>query len=736
MRRRHALLLSCGLACLSAGAGVAFAADRPNPDTQGPDARALVIQHQLTPQEKLSLVHGIIAVPIFPGVIVPADAVPSAGYVPGVARLGLPPLKETDASLGVAYLSGLRRDGATALPSGLATASTWSPEIAYQGGQVAGQEAWRKGFNLLLGGGVDLARDPRNGRNFEYLGEDPLLAGTLAGEAIRGTQDQHVVSTVKHYALNDQETGRNVLSAEIAESAARESDLLAFEIAIEHGRPGSVMCSYNRYGGVYACENDFLLNRVLKHDWAYPGWVMSDWGAVHSVKSALNGLDQESGEQVDSQVYFNKPLLAAVSSDPAYAARLEDMDHRIIRSLYAVGAVDHPPQTTALDMTAGAAVALRAAQQGIVLLRNTGGLLPLAAGAKSIAVIGGHADLGVISGGGSSQVAPPGGPALIEALGGEGPLAFIRNIFFMPSSPIKAIRAAAPSASVRFDDGRYPAAAAALAKRSDIAIVFATQWMSEAFDAPDLSLPQGQDQLIAAVAAANPHTIVVLETGGPVLMPWLAQVPAVVEAWYPGQKGGEAIARVLAGEVDAAGRLPMSFPQSLDQLPRPKLDGEGIRETLDMSGGVPFDVTYGEGAEVGYRWYEKQGLRPLFPFGWGLSYTAFSHEGLAARGGRTLTVSFRIANVGRREGTDVAQVYAAAPGQTRRLIGWGRVSLQPGQSRTMTVIADRRLLARFDTAANRWRVPAGRYQVTLSRFAGDPDARTVSAEIEAATLEP
>ncbi len=404
-----------------------------------------------------------------------------------------------------------------------------------------------------------------------------------------------------------------------------------------------------------------------------------------------------------------------MSSDPAYAARLEDMDHRIIRSLYAVGAVDHPPQTTALDMTAGAAVALRAAQQGIVLLRNTGGLLPLAAGAKSIAVIGGHADLGVISGGGSSQVAPPGGPALIEALGGEGPLAFIRNIFFMPSSPIKAIRAAAPSASVRFDDGRYPAAAAALAKRSDIAIVFATQWMSEAFDAPDLSLPQGQDQLIAAVAAANPHTIVVLETGGPVLMPWLDQVGAVVEAWYPGARGGEAIADILFGKVAPSGRLPITFPAALDQTPRPSLPGAGLPDTQ------AFDVAYPEGSDVGYRWFAKTGAKPLFAFGYGLTYTRFAYADLVLQPGPSPTVSFTVANTGTVAGLDTPQVYLArAPhrGQ-QRLLGWSRVELKPGESRRVSLSVDPRLLADWDPAAHGWRLDAGAYEITVGAAAND-----------------
>jgi len=702
---KRLLLASCSFALL-AGA-TAHAADDA-------DTRATKVVGQMTPDEKISLVHGIMAIKFFPGMVIPPEATIGAGFFPGVARVGVPAIRETDASLGVAYVGGARHDGATALPSSLATASTWNPEMAYRGGAVAGQEAWRIGFNVLLGGGVDLARDPRNGRNFEYLGEDPLLAGTLAGEAIRGTQDQHVVSTIKHYAMNDEETGRTFLNAKISEAGARESDLLAFEIAIEHGHPGSVMCSYNQVNGVYACENDWLLNGVLKHDWSYPGWVMSDWGAVHSVGAALNGLDQESGEQIDDHVYFNKPLAAKVQADPAYAKRLDDMDHRIVRSLYAVGAVDNPPQKTPLDLAAGKAAAQTVEEEGIVLLRNEGGLLPLLVNAKSIAVIGGHADMGVISGGGSSQVAPPGGPSVTDTLGGEGSLPSMLKAMYMPSAPLKAIRAAT-TAAVSYDSGRYPSRAAANAAKADVAIVFVTQWMTEAYDAPDLSLPSGQDALIEAVAAANPHTIVVLETGGPVLMPWLDKVGAVVEAWYPGIGGAEAITNVLFGKVDPSGHLPLTFPASIEQTPRPVLPGADLPEKTH------FDVDYVEGSDVGYRWFAKMGAKPLFPFGFGLSYTHFAYSGLTVARGASPKVSFTVQNTGSVAGADVPQVYLLAePHRSQqRLIGFQRVTLNPGESRKVEVSIDPRLIADWDEAGHRWRVDAGDYKIAVGASASD-----------------
>ena len=364
------------------------------------------------------------------------------------------------------------------------------------------------------------------------------------------------------------------------------------------------MCSYNLVNGGYACGNDFLLNKVLKRDWGFKGWVMSDWGAVHGLSDALSGLDQQSGQQLDKAVYFHLPLQEAAKTDKAYAARLDDMNQRILRSMIAVGVIEHPPVKTPLDREAGAKVAQATAAQGMVLLRNQNNLLPLTASAKRIVVIGGHADLGVLSGAGSSQVAPREGPSVTDVMGGEGPLSFIRRAMYMPSSHLKAIRAGAPQAKVTFDDGRYPSAAADLAKTADVAIVFATQWMMEAYDSPDLSLPSGQDELIAAVAAANPNTIVVLETGGPVAMPWLDRVGAVVEAWYPGIRGGEAIADLLLGKVAPSGRLPITFPASIAQTPHPILPGINVPE------GQQFDVDYAEGSDVGYRWFAKTAAKP------------------------------------------------------------------------------------------------------------------------------
>ncbi|HEX2817928.1 MAG TPA: beta-glucosidase, partial [Phenylobacterium sp.] len=653
---------------------------------------------------------------------------------PGVSDLSIPDLTESDASLGVAN-AGRKDDDATPLPSGMALAATWDAKTAFAAGAMIGKEARQKGFNTLLAGGANLLRDPRNGRNFEYLGEDPLLAGTLAGATIKGIQSNHIVSTTKHFALNDQETGRMVLDAKIDEAAFRESDLLAFEIAIETGHPGSVMCAYNRVGGTYACENPFLLTDVLRTDWKYPGWVMSDWGAVHGVAAAKAGLDQESGQQLDKQVFFDAPLKAAVASGEVSPARIHQMVHRYLRSLFAAGVIDHPVAAGGLDTVADAKVSGRAAEQGIVLLKNQDFLLPLMASARRIAVIGGHADVGVISGGGSSQVIPLGSKAFPKPKGapqwGGGEV-------YYPSSPLAAIKARAPGAEVTFNDGADPAAAAALAKASDVVVVFATQWSTEGMDIA-MSLDDRQDALVAAVAQANQKTVVVLETAGPVLMPWRDRAGAILEAWYPGALGGEAIGKALFGEINPEGRLPATFPASADQLARPVLPGsdQHIVETLTPSAATAFDVTYGEGSDIGYRAYAKSGQTPLYPFGYGLSYTVFRYSGLKVTGGKALTASFTVTNVSNRAGTDTPQLYlAAAPKRTQqRLIGWSKVTLKPGEAREVSVTAPARMLANWDAGAHRWRLDGGAYKV----FVG-PDAATASlkgsAKLAAASLRP
>ncbi len=727
------LTTAASIAALSLASAASAQTAQPWMNTKlSPDERAALLEKELTLDERIGLVHGPMSMPIF-GIKKPEGAIGSAGYIPGIPRLGVPALQESDASLGVTNPLGVRPgDGATALASGLSLAATFNSKLAYEGGAVVGREARAKGFNVQLAGGVNLARDPRNGRNFEYLGEDPWLAANLAAAQIKGIQDQGIVSTIKHFSLNGQETSRHFANSIIDEAAHRESDLLAFQIAVEKGQPGSVMCAYNLVNGDYSCGNPHLLNDVLKGDWGYKGWVMSDWGAVHATDYILKGLDQQSGEQLDAKIWFGEPLKAAVEKGEVPAARLADASRRILRSMFAAGLFDKPvtPGGT-IDYDVNAEIARAAATEGVVLLKNREGLLPLAKTAKTIAVIGGHADAGVLSGGGSSQVVPPGGAKRVVPLGGEGMMGPFRSQYFNGSSPLAAIRKSAPDAKVTFDDGRYIASAVAAAKAADVVVVFGNQWMGEGEDAFDLSLPNGQDELIAAVTAANPNAIVVLQTGGPVSMPWLNDAGAVVEAWYSGAKGGEAIADVLFGAVNPSGRLPMTFPASLSQYPREALPGRGLPEKTQ------FDVNYTEGADVGYRRFAATGDKPLFPFGYGLSYTSFAYSNLKVEGGQTVTVSFDVVNTGKVEGKDAPQVYltGAAGKPLQRLIGFDKLALKPGETRRVTLTADPRLLASFDAKGHRWVVTGGDYQVAVGASATDL-ALKGGAKVKARTLKP
>jgi len=639
-----------------------------------------------------------------------ARAIPgSAGYVPGVARLGIPEQFETDASHGVRNPNL----GRTSLPSSLATAASWDPAITEAGGRMIGSEARASGFNVMLAGGINLAREPRNGRNFEYAGEDPLLASEVVAGLIRGVQSNHIVSTIKHFALNAQETGRHGANAQISESGARASDYLAFELAIEKSSPGSVMCAYNRVGELYACENPALLTGMLKQDWGYRGYVMSDWGAVYTVRAANAGLDQESGYPFDKAPYFKQPLKDAIDDGAVSNARLDDMVGRILWALFDKGVIDNPPASGSIDFAAHAKVTQAAAEASMVLLRNEGDLLPLTR-QKRLAMIGSFADAGVLAGGGSSLVTPRGG----NAVPGLEPAIWPGPQIWHPSSPVAALRALRPDADIRYDSGFNIARAVEAAKASDVAIVFVHQWLGEDFDAATLSLSGNQDALVGAVAAANPNTVVVVESGGPVFMPWASQVKAILQAWYPGTEGGTAIARVLTGDVNPSGRLPITFPASADQFVRPVIDGKGKGDR------EPFLVRYSEGAAVGYKWFDLKGLKPLYAFGHGLGYTSFDYSGLtAAAQGSGIRVRFTLTNTGKRAGATVGQIYVApvsggweAP---RRLGGFAKLSLAAGATGTASVDIDRRLLATFDEVTRDWVIAPGRYEIQLGAASDD-----------------
>ena len=696
-------------------------ADQPwlNP-ALSPDDRARAALAAMTLDEKLRLVFGYSDQALTDVAKVPDDIVSpelknyvvthlvkgSAGFVPGIPRLGIPDQTQTDASMGVrnSFIPS------TALPSSLATAASFDPEVPRAGGKMIGAEARATRHNTMLSGGINLNREPRNGRNFEYAGEDPLLAGEMVGALIDGIQSNRIISTIKHYAVNDQESQRTTIDVTIATDAMRQSDLLAFEIAMERGKPGSVMCSYNLINGRWGCENDYLLNKVLKHDWGFKGFVMSDWGAVHSTGAAMDGLDQFTGFccATDKPWFAPPAMKAALQSGALTETRLDDMVKRILWALFASGAVDDPVKVTPIDYAAHAAVSQKAAEESLVLLKNDGDLLPLK-GVKSIAVIGGNADKGVMAGGGSSDVTPVGGAIMID------------NHTFLPSPPLNALKAELPRARIAFDAGADPTSAAALAAKSDIAVVFVTQHDSEGYDG-SLDLAGNQDALVSAVAAANPKTIVVVESGGAIYMPWAARVPAILEAFYPGIRGGPAIARILTGKVNPSGHLPISFPASNDQLTHLLIAGNG------PPGDTPWSVTYDEGATIGYKWYDVKGYKPLWAFGHGLSYSRFSASDLTAvPDGRAIKVSFNVRNVGKRAGKGVAQVYvgpadwqAARWEAPRRLGAFAKADLKPGQSKRVDLTIDPRLLATYEAANNNWHIKAGTYRLSLGQASDAP----------------
>ena len=697
--------------------------------TLSPDQRADLLIGQMTLDEKIQLLHGSQG-----GRGAPAPAPTTsrsnggAGWVPGIERLGIPDINMADSAVGVTRGAAESRYS-TLLPSTLGAAASWNPGLALLYGQVIGRELRDQGYNMSIGGGVNITREPRNGRNFEYAGEDPILAGTTVGTVMKGVQSQQIMGDLKHYALNDQETGRNIGNAILDNRSMRESDLLAYQIAYKISDAAGFMCGYNKVNGDWDCENDYLLNQVLKKDFGFKGWVMSDWGGTHSTtKAILAGLDQEQ----PGSGFFGEALKKAVEEGDVPLARVNEAVHRILRSLFAVGVWDNPPNPRrVVDVFKGLDDAQRIAEESIVLLKNAGNQLPLnAAAIKSIAVIGSHADVGVPSGGGSAQVNPPGGNAAAPpAAQGQpaGPGGGRGGSQYFPSSPLKYIRAKALGAKVEYNDGTDPAAAAALAKASQVAIVFVNQPMSEGRDAATLELPDKQDDLVSAVAAANAHTIVVAETGGPVAMPWAGQVSGILEAWFPGIGGGQAIANILFGDVNPSAKLPVTFAKSDNDLPHPQIPGldlvppPGAAGRGAGSGGgrgamPPFDIPYTEKLKVGYKWFDGENKEPLFAFGHGLSYTTFAYSGLrATAAGHSVTVSLVVKNTGKRAGKEIAEVYASLPASTseppKRLIGWQKVDLAAGESKTVTIAIDPLYLSIFNEGKNSFEVAGGDYKI-------------------------
>lgn len=671
--------------------------------------RADMLVKRLTLDEKLQLIHSKYQMSDVPG--------GGAGFIQGVPRLGIPDLNMVDSATG----SGSTSQPSTTFPATIGLAASWDRPLSYEFGAVIASQLRAQGFGMGLGGGTNLAREPRGGRLFEYLGEDPVLAGEMLAARTLGTQSRKVIATVKHYVGNEQETNRMGGNTQMDERTLRELYLLPFEIATKYGRPGNVMCSYNRLNGSYACENPHVLTDVLKHDWHFQGQVQSDWGAAHSTAAAINaGLDEE--EDVGPTVYLTPDLVKqALASHQITEARLDDMVRRKLYVMIRTGVMDDPPKGgQPIDFSAGRRFAQYAEEQSIVLLKNQDRQLPLdAASVKRVAVIGGHADVAVMTGGGSGDTRDP----VTGAFAGCGGLTFgtSTGCNWWPNPWIKipvpitaAIKNLAPGATVTFSgntDQQSPfraytpqeiANAAALARNSDVAVVVVTQSGGEDFGeltSLSLSNPSNQDALVEAVAQANPHTVVVVESGNPVLMPWKDQVSAIVEAWFPGEGGGQAIANVLFGKVNPSGKLPVTFPLRDQDTP-----------TWGIDGTLAQDPVYKEKLDMGYRWYDAKHIQPMFPFGHGLSYTHFSYSGLAVRDlpDHTTLVSFTLRNDGPVAGAEVPQVYLADLGDSeeppQRLVGWEKVSLNAGEARRVNIIVNPMMRRVWDSGRNTWRV--------------------------------
>jgi beta-glucosidase len=657
----------------------------------------------------------------------------------GVPRLGIPELVTSDGPHGVRAEHGRDweldknvLDSGTYLPVGVCLAATWNPTLGYQFGSVLGSEAAYRGKDVILGPGINIIRSPLNGRNFEYGSEDPYLVSRMVVGYIKGVQDQGISACVKHYAANNQERLRSSIDVQMSERALREIYLPGFKAAVMEGGVNTLMGSYNKFRGQWATQNHYLMNEILKKEWGFKGLVMSDWGSVHSTMQALwSGVDLEMGTDLSmlpkpnyGKFFMGDTVVALVKSGRAPEYLVDEKVRRILYVMFKTNMIGGQRKKGAYNTKEHQLVARKVAEEGIVLLKNNG-VLPLAKNIKSIAVIGVNADRVQSMGGGSSQVKA-----------------------FYEVTPLQGIRAAAAKGvkityepgytiarEAKADAGAIAKAAAAAAK-ADVAIVVGGWthgynygvWSDNAYDAedtdkPNMRMPFGQDELLKAVLKANPHTVVVLMGGGPIDMTeWEADAKAIVQAWYPGMEGGNALAGILFGTVNPSGKLPMSFPKKLEDVPAHK---------LGQFPGDSVSVYYNDDIYVGYRYYDTYKVDPLYAFGHGLSYTTFQYSNLQVqRSGDGATATFTIKNTGKMAGAEVAQVYvhqqkSALPRPEKELKAFEKVYLQPGEEKKVTVALTEDAFKYFNDVQNAWVLEPGTFDVLvgsssrLIRFRGN-----------------
>jgi beta-glucosidase len=672
-----------------------------------PAERASLLIGAMTLEQKIEQLHGQ------PG---PIPEVPSCGsggrHIPGITELGIPTFRITNGPVGIGAGDCTPQAKATALPSSLALAASWDPALAYAYGDLIGREAVNLAVHVVEGPGMNMLRVPQGGRNFEYLGEDPFLAGALAIQVIRAIQSHDIIAMAKHYVANEQEANRFTVNELVDERTLSEIYLLPFEMSVKDGDVAAVMCAYPRIDGTYNCENA-LLKSPLRDLWGYQGYVQSDFGATHSTApSILAGLDHE----MSTGVFFTPANIeAALAAGTITEADLDTMLKRRYTQMFRFGQFDRAIALTPIDVVNDGLVARSIAEQSAVLLKNANSLLPLdASGLHSIALIGraNLTNVALTGGGGSSKVAP---------LYTVTPIQGLQNV----------LTAAGSNAAVSYNDGSNLASAAALAASSDVAIVIAGDIESEGTDRTTLSLPNNgvvdQNALIAAVAGANRRTVVVIKNGDPVLMPWIASVPAVLVVWYPGQEDGNVVADLLFGIANPSGKLPATFPLAAGDVPAHTPEQyPGV-----LINGVP-TAAYSEGLQMGYRWYDAQGIKPLFPFGFGLSYTSFAISELqvtpkVSDGKHPILVQFFVQNTGSRTGAEVAQVYLGLPASTgepsKRLVAFEKVRLDPGGKMWVQLEIDpsaaNHPLSYWDISSESWATADGDYRIYVGSSVAD-----------------
>ncbi|WP_165400076.1 glycoside hydrolase family 3 C-terminal domain-containing protein [Motilibacter rhizosphaerae] len=678
----------------------------------------------------------------------PGPPVTFAAQVPCVAFTA-----DTDGPWGIAYVGGT-----TAFPVPVAQAASWDLAVTKAKGEAMADEAWRKQYDNLFAPGLDLVRHPWNGRNAEYLGEDPFLAGTISATWVNALEDnpnQPVSAVLKHFLGNSQELDRASSSSNMDARTMHELYGLPYEITMKESKPAGVMCGFNQFNGIYSCENPDLLTKYLRDDLGFDGYVVTDNTAQHSTATALNsGLSQELG----LPLYFTPPRLhAALDAGEITATQIRQAAYRVVLAKFAHGLMDHAlPATGRFDdqrTPAAHAVAREMEDKGAVLLKNDGRNLPLTVHGKTIAVIGATASNTPTNGISAESVcSSPLFGLSVAPLAVDCP---------NPSAPLDAIkaRAAKDGNTVVFNDGSDIASAAKVAAAADVVIAFGYNRTGESFDLDTINLFDHGDELIKAVSAANPHTTVVLETGSAVLTPWADSVPSILEAWWPGEAGGDAIAALLFGDVNPSGKLPITFPKAEADLPTgtaPNAQYPGVfsdGSTTRPAGSKEIrQVNYTEGLQLGYKWYDQQNITPQFEFGRGLSYSTFNYSGLKlnttydpASGAPRTTVSFNVKNTSKIAGSEVPQIYltfptaAAEPG--KRLVGFDRIDLAPGERRTVSVVVDAAApnhpYSIWDTSSNGWKTVPGDYVVAVGSSSRDLRLTgTVGVDAPTATVPP